>query len=84
MFRKFVFATAAIAALSAGALTATSTPADAKKWGKHWGHHGHYGHFWRGGYGFYAADLTSYDCLRRVWAVNRFGEVVRRTVNVCE
>jgi hypothetical protein len=84
MIRKLTFAFAAIAALSAGALATTATPAAAKKFGKHFGHHHIHGHFWRHGYGFYAADLTTYDCLRRVWVVNRFGEVVRRTVNVCE
>jgi len=80
MFRKFVLAAAAVAALGTVSLTASTTPAAA--WGKGFHHHhGHHGHFWRGGFRYYG---IAYDgCLRRVWRVNRFGEPVLRTVNVC-
>jgi hypothetical protein len=69
MIRKFVLATAAIAALGAASLSA-STPAAA--WG--WGYHHHHG-FYRAGYGFYGVGS--------VWRINRFGETVLRRVYVC-
>ena len=80
MIRKFVLATAAIAALGTVSLSA-STPAAA--WGKGGGfHHFHGGHFHGGGLRIYSG--YSYDsCLRNRWVVNRFGELVLRTINVC-
>ena len=80
MIRKFILATAAVAALGAASLTA-STPAAA--WGKGGGfhHHHHHGFGWRGGYGLYGVAYDS--CYRRVWGVNRFGEPVLRTIYVC-
>ena len=78
MIRKFVLAAAAIAALGTASLTAT-TPAAAKGWGGGGFHHHHGFHGFRR-VGFY----TGYDsCLRTRWVVNRFGETVLRTVNVC-
>ena len=78
MFRKFAIAAAAIAALGTVSLSA-STPAAA--WHKGGGfHHFHGGHFYGGGLRVY----SGYDsCLRTRLVVNRFGELVRRTVNVC-
>ena len=78
MFRKFILATAAVAALGAASLT-TATPAAA--WGK--GFHHHHGHHFGGfrGYGFYRVGYDS--CWRSVWRVNRFGETVLRRVYVC-
>ena len=79
MIRKFILATAAVAALSADSLTA-STPAAA--WGKGGFHHHHLGLGWYGGgYRVYGVGYDS--CYRRVWGVNRFGEPVLRTINVC-
>jgi hypothetical protein len=81
MIRKLVIAAAAVAALSAGALTLSATSADAKGWGK-WHHHHHRGLFWRG-FRFYGPGFPYYDgCLRRVWAATPFG-LKRRLVNVC-
>ena len=77
MFRKFILATAAVAALGAASLTA-STPAAAWGWHHHY-HHG-FGHGW-GGYRFYGVGYDS--CWRNVWRVNRFGESVLRRVYVC-
>ena len=78
MIRKFILATAAVAAIGAASLTAT-TPASAG-WG--WGgyHHHHHG-FYRG-YGFYRVGYDS--CWRSVWRINRFGEAVLRRVYVCD
>ena len=79
MIRKFVLAAAAIAALGTVSLTA-STPAAA--WGKGGGHHFHGGHFHGGGFRVYSG--YGYDsCLRNRWVVNRYGDLVLRTVNVC-
>ena len=80
MIRKFAIAVAAIAALGTASLTA-STPAAA--WGKG-GFHGH--HFHGGGLRIYSGvGLYEYDsCLRTRWVVNRRGELVRRTFNVCD
>jgi hypothetical protein len=80
MIRKLVIATAAIAALSAASLT-MSTTAEAKKGG--WkGHHGH-GHLHR--HLRFGHSFTYFDgCLRQVWRINRFGEAVLRTVDVCD
>ena len=77
MIRKFVLAAAAIATLGTASLTAT-TPAAA--WGKGGGFHHHHGFHGFRGVGFY----SGYDsCLRRVWVVNRYGNSVPRTINVC-
>jgi hypothetical protein len=77
MFRKFAIAAAAIAALGTVSLSA-STPAAA--WGKGGFHHFHGGHFYGGGLRVY----SGYDsCLRNRWVVNRAGDLVLRTVNVC-
>jgi hypothetical protein len=79
MIRKFILATAAVAALGLASVSA-STPAAA--WGGfHHHHHGFHGGFWRGGYGFYRVGYDS--CWRNVWRVNRFGETVLRRVYVC-
>ena len=78
MIRNFVLAAAAIAALGTVSLSA-STPAAA--WGKG-GHHFHGGHFHGGGLRIYSG--YGYDsCLRNRWVVNRYGDLVLRTVNVC-
>jgi len=80
MFRKFVLATAAVAALGIASLTA-STPAAA--WGLH--HHHHHlglGLGWYGGYRYLDAGYVS--CWRNVWRVNRFGETVLRRVYICD
>ena len=77
--RKFVIAAAAVAALGAASLTVTATPAAAKGWGHHHHHHHHGFHGFRG-HRVYAG----YDpCLPTRWVVNRFGNLVLRTVNVC-
>ncbi len=75
MIRKFVLATAAIATLATASLTAT--PASAHHFG------GGFHHGWSHGYGF-RAYAGGYDsCLRNRWVVNRYGNLVLRTVNVC-
>ena len=81
MIRKFVLAAAAIAALGTVSLTASTTPAAA--WGKGGGFHGHH-HFHGGGFRVYSGiGLYGDSCLRNRWVVNRFGNLVLRTVNVC-
>jgi hypothetical protein len=81
MIRKLALTVAAIAALGTASLAVTATPA-AAGWKHHHHHHGH-GH-WRGGFRVYAGDYGYYNgCLKRVWGVNRFGETVLRTINVC-
>ena len=78
MIRKFVLAAAAIAALGTVSLTASTTPAAA--WGKGGGFH----HFHGGGFRVYSGiGLYGDSCLRNRWVVNRFGNLVLRTVNVC-
>jgi hypothetical protein len=77
MIRKFVLATAAVAALGVASLSA-STPAAAWGGGYHHHHHG----YWGGGYGFYRAGYDS--CWRHVWRTNRFGETVLRRYYVCD
>ena len=78
MFRKLAIAAAAIAALGTVSLSA-STPAAA--WHKGGGFHHFHGHHFHGG--GLRID-TGYDsCLRNRWVVNRFGDLVLRTVNVC-
>ena len=80
MIRKLVIAAAAIAALGTVSLTASTTPAAA--WGKGGGFHGH--HFHGGGFRVYSGiGLYGDSCLRNRWVVNRFGNLVLRTVNVC-
>ena len=78
MIRKFLVATAAIAALGTVSLTLSAAPAAAKG-----GHH-HHGH--RHGIGLYVGE-PSYafvdTCLKRVWVDTAFGPR-RRLVNVCE
>lgn len=80
MIRKLALTVAAIAALGTASLTVTATPAAAG-----WKHHHHHGHgHWRGGFRVYAGDYGYYNgCLKRMWVVNRFGETVLRTINVC-
>jgi len=83
MIRKFVLAAVAIAALGTVSLTASTTPAAA--WGKGGGFGGGFHHFhgFHGG-GFRLYSGTGYDsCLRTRWVVNRYGDLVPRTVNVC-
>ena len=80
MIRKFVLAAAAIATLGTASLTVTATPASAKHWGGGGFHHHHGGFYGFRTFGAYAA----YDsCLRTRWVVNRYGNLVPRTVNVC-
>lgn len=77
MIRKLILAAAAVAAFGTLSLTATA-PASAHGWH---GHHFH-GHFGYRHFGVYGVGY--YDpCLRTRWVVNRYGELVRRTVNVC-
>ena len=79
MIRKFAIAAAAVLALGTVSLSA-STPAAA--WGKGGGFHGH--HFHGGGFRVYSGiGLYGDSCLRNRWVVNRFGNLVLRTVNVC-
>jgi hypothetical protein len=79
MIRKFVLAAAAIAALGTASLL-TTAPASAHGW--HGGGHHHFHGHYHGGYRFHRVGY--YDsCLRSRWVVNRFGQMVRRTVNVC-
>jgi hypothetical protein len=81
MIRKFVLAAAAIAALGTVSLTASTTPAAA--WGKGGGFHGHH-HFHGGSFRVYSGiGLYGGSCLRNRWVVNRYGDLVLRTVNVC-
>jgi hypothetical protein len=79
MIRKFVLAAAAIAALGTVSLTASTTPAAA--WGKGGGFHSH--HFHGGGFRVYSGIGLYGSCLRTRWVVNRFGNLVPRTVNIC-
>ena len=80
MFRNITLAAAAVAALGAASLTA-STPAAA--WGKGGGfHHFHGGHFHGGGFRIYCGAGLYDDCLRQVLSLGN-GDVVVRTVNVC-
>ena len=79
MIRKFVLAAAAIAALGTVSLTASTTPAAAK--GGFGGFHGH--HFHGGGFRVYSGIGLYDSCLRTRWVVNRFGNLVPRTVNIC-
>ena len=77
MFRKFILAISATAALGAAALAPTAASA----WGH--GHHRHHG--WYGGYGFYgpsyiAASPTCYRAKRVVDTA--YGPRVRRIL-VC-
>jgi hypothetical protein len=85
MIRKFVLAAAAIAALGTVSLTASTTPAAA--WGKGGGFGGfHHFHGGFGGFRVYSGIglYDTYDsCLRTRWVVNRYGNLVPRTVNVC-
>ena len=78
MIRKFVLTAAAIATLGIASLTVTATPASAKHWGGGgFHHHGFHGFRTFGVYPAYAS------CLRTRWVVNRYGNLVPRTVNVC-
>jgi hypothetical protein len=74
MIRKFVLAAAAIAALGTVSLTATTAPAAAK---------GGFHHFHGGGFRVYSGIGLYDSCLRTRWVVNRFGNLVPRTVNIC-
>lgn len=80
MIRKFVLAAAAIAALGTVSLAVTATPAAAKGLGGG-GFHGH--HFHGGGFRVYSGIGLYDSCLRNRWVVNRYGDLVLRTVNVC-
>jgi len=83
MIRKLVLAAAAIAALGTASLTVTATPAAAKGFKFHHHHHGFHGrHFFRGV--AFAAPIILSSCYRHVWVINRYGEEVLRTVNVCD
>jgi hypothetical protein len=79
MFRKFILAIAATAALSTAALAPTSASA----WG---GHHGHHG--WYGGYGigigFAPAYVAAPDCYRvKRQVVLADGSIGWRRFTVC-
>lgn len=80
MIRKFLLAAAAVATLGTASLTASTTPAAA--WGKHWGHHHHH-HGFHGGYRGYRVYAGYDSCLRTRWVMNRFGNMVLRTYNIC-
>ena len=80
MIRKLAIAAAAIAALGTASLTA-STPAAA--WGKG-GHHFHGGHFHGHGFRVYSGIGLYDSCLRTRWVVNRYGQLVRRVINICD
>ncbi len=76
MIRKLVLAATAIAALGTVSIAST-TPAAA--WGK-----GGFHHFHGGGFRVYSGiGLYGDSCLRNRWVVNRAGNLVLRTVNVC-
>jgi hypothetical protein len=82
MIRKLAFTVAAVAALGTASLAVTATPA-AAGWKHHHHHHHGHGHF-HGGLRVFPGTYAYYDsCLRRVWKINRFGEAVLRTINVC-
>ncbi|MBM3529778.1 MAG: hypothetical protein FJX62_16970 [Alphaproteobacteria bacterium] len=83
MFRKFVIAAAAVAAVGVSALTVSATSAEAGWKGKHFGIH--FGHAWYGGHYAWGPRYAHYydGCIRHRWVVNRFGETVLRRVNVC-
>ena len=80
MIRRFAIAAAAIAALGTASLTASSPAAAFGKGG------GFHGHFHGGGFRVYSGvGLYGYDsCLRTRWVVNRRGELVPRTFNICD
>ena len=80
MIRKLVIAAAAIAALGTVSLTA-STPAAA--WGKG-GHHFHGHHFHGHGFRVYSGLGLYGSCLRTRWVMNRYGQLVRRVINICD
>jgi hypothetical protein len=84
MIRKLAIAAAAIAALGTASLTVTATPAAAKGGfgGFHHHHHGFHGGRFFGGFGLYAPIVD--DCLRERVYINRFGETVVHTINVCD
>ena len=76
MIRKFVTAFAAFAALATASLSITTSPAAAHGW-HGGGFHHHFG-------GFRVYSGYGYDsCLRTRWVVNRYGNLVPRTVNIC-
>jgi hypothetical protein len=84
MIRKFIIAAAAIATLGTASLAVSTTQAEAGGWRRHHGHfHGFHGFRHVGFYGpaIYGGYYDS--CLRRTWVINRFGESVLRTINVC-
>jgi hypothetical protein len=77
MIRKFAIAAAALAALGTASLT-TAAPASAHGWhGGGFHHGGHFGFRVYNGIGLYDS------CLRTRYVVNRYGELVPRTVNIC-
>jgi hypothetical protein len=80
MIRKFAIAFAALAALGTASLTLTATPASAKGWGKGGHHHHHHGFH---GLRVYSGVGLYNGCLRTRWVVNRYGNLVPRTVNIC-
>jgi hypothetical protein len=82
MIRKFAIAAAALAALGTASLTATPANAGGAGKGGGWGGGYHHHHGFRGsfGLGLYAVD----SCYKDVIVINRRGERVLRTINVCE
>jgi hypothetical protein len=85
MIRNFVLAAAAVAALG----TASLTPAAAKGFhggGFHGGgfHGGGFHHHGFGGFRVYSGVGLYDSCLQNRWVVNRYGNLVLRTINVCD
>ena len=77
MIRKLVTAFAAVAALATASLSLSISPAAAHHWGGGGFHHSHFG-------GLRVYTGYGYDsCLRTRWVVNRYGNLVPRTFNVC-
>lgn len=82
MIRKFAIAVAAIAALGTASLSTANAGGGGGKGGMGGGnHHFHGGHFRGGiGLGLYAVN----SCYQNQWVVNRRGQTVLRTINVCD
>ena len=80
MIRKFAIAVAAIAALGTASLSTANAGGGGGKGGMGGGFH-HGGHFRGGiGLGLYAVN----SCYQNQWVVNRRGQTVLRTINVCD
>ena len=82
MIRKLILAAAAVATLGTVSLTATTPAAAWGKGGGFGGFHHHHG-FYGGGYRGFRVYAGYDSCLRTRWVVNRYGNLVPRTINVC-